>query len=219
MVERPIALLKYAKEQHISSVIEGKLYLNSLRFYQEHYEGAPDGQIDSDEGLKAQYQPQYIKIAHNGIHIGEVLSPVKVRQELPAIFTFCSSAITKHDVAEGYRPSERLREFGSKIVFITDFDEFLRRVSLAVNTSYESVIYSVPGLNGKITGMVEYVQSDHHGEMGVFTKFDKFEYQREWRIAFVAEGVDKDYFILDIGDLSDITLVTNANGELAFQPF
>jgi len=215
-VTLPLYLLKFTKTEYVTSMRKGRLWLKPLAFYQEHYEGAPVGQIDPNEGLSACYQPEYARLLLNGVSIAEFHSPIKVRQKLPTIFAFCALAVTKKDIEcnpTGFSLDERLRAFGEKVVVITDFDKFQRRVNSAVNNCS---IRSVPGLEGRISGLVEYVPRNYHGEMGPFRKFDEFAYQREWRLAFIAENCLEDHFVLDVGNLDDITLEVPSSGGLEF---
>ena len=75
-----------------------------------------------------------------------------------------------------------------------DGDQFLKRVRQAAIPHGQQIRWQ----------LVEYVDpKTHAGSMGIFRKFTHFKYQSEFRIA-MAPGTGS-IFVLDIGDLSDIT--------------
>ena len=99
-------------------------------------------------------------------------------------------------------------------MIITDTAEFINRIESEINSRQEIVKYG--------WGLVEYVNKDnYHGDMGISRKFSVFEYQNEYRIAIKTEHKEKKPYILDIGDISDISIVgktSELKGKLKVMP-
>jgi len=89
----------------------------------------------------------------------------------------------------------RLNQFGERAAVIFNVPEFLSRVERACNTASLARDY----------GLVEYVESQHHGEINCFTKPANYAWQKECRIAIA--GIDDDVYRLEVGSLTDIATI------------
>lgn len=104
---------------------------------------------------------------------------------------------------------ENLGEYG---VIVTNVPEFIERVKAAV-------ISNNYGLNA---GLVEYYDpSSFNGSFSevesIFRKRDEYKHQKEYRFSFDTGVAGNDPLILNIGDISDITMqckVSDINAQL-----
>jgi len=99
----------------------------------------------------------------------------------------------------GFKFDTRNLGFGDKAVIIKDFNEFVKRVDLAISSVGKRLLH----------GPVEYVnKSEYHGTMGPFRKFSEYNYQSEFRFVVLGGKATKPEALqLNIGDIRDITLV------------
>jgi hypothetical protein len=91
-------------------------------------------------------------------------------------------------------------EFGDTCVVFVNGDEFIRRVRRAAER--EGFKY--------VQDLITYVERDYDGRMGPFRKFSTYSYQSEFRILLSTGRAAP--VILDVGDLSDIALISPMRG-------
>ena len=107
--------------------------------------------------------------------------------------------------------SEKFRAFGNKVVLITNATEFSKRIQKGLDSNPDidrSLLVNQDGIAG---APVKYVsRKEHHGKMGIFTKFDEYKWQYEWRIAIRQTKVLGPYKF-KIGGLSDIVKVCDVD--------
>ena len=103
---------------------------------------------------------------------------------------------------------ERFLRFGSHALLITAPAEFSNRISAALSCA--KGIFGSRLFHGGY-GLVSYKPLENYsGPIGLYTKDSKYDWQREFRIAF---GVEDDFlndagaYEFDIGDLSDISQI------------
>ncbi len=99
---------------------------------------------------------------------------------------------------------KRNKEFGKFCVYIYDINSFLERIvkkieELSIVCHYQKITY--------IEKNKEYSQIDNN--QIVFTKFNEFDYQKEFRIIIDTKMVENKPYELVIGDLNDIATPTS----------
>ena len=91
-------------------------------------------------------------------------------------------------------------DFGEHAVMITNGKEFFRRVNETIRRNGYRVS----------RGLVKYYRNIHpalESDLdGAFHKREKYSYQREYRIAIATGTVGQCPLVLDIGDITDITV-------------
>lgn len=111
-----------------------------------------------------------------------------------------------------------MHEFGDYVVIIDDLDELISRIHKAVRSrgfkySCGPVRYRKLMRNGKgplLGHNIALKEDDLHDISNVksrrdaFTKMEKYEYQREWRVVLYRGVKDKEPYRLEVGDLRDI---------------
>lgn len=207
----------FEKEQYAEDFISGKLFMNTLRHFKEYRDTAGELRGDPYEGLTAWYQPNKINLQIGG-HIvpsSEIAYPIAVHdQELLDKNAFCiyslnsgdHESISKETLGDFKRAIE-LHEscfgLGNCCVVILNAQEFKERALSAINHN---------NISGKL-GLVEYFdEHEYHGtfpsEKYGFHKRSFFSHQREYRLLVDAHCSLSGPLTLNIGDLSDIALLT-----------
>lgn len=198
-------LFKFGEERFMNEFQkQGKLHMNTLRYFRENHKSDKiDTPLrhDEGEGLKAQFQPDQVKveIAGRGIDSGVIIGPIQttIDEELD-MNVFCMYVLKY----EGGSPhiDEQNFEFGDSVVIVTDVNEFLHRIDDHFDRQ---------GIPMK-RGLVEYVDAEsHHGSMGPFRKHSEYSFQNEYRIAVApTTGNPRDFYI---GSIKDISVVLAAD--------
>lgn len=205
--EKTRLLLKVAKREHLDSLRMGKIYMKPVGFHRKNEENFPGlGIGDADEGVLTKIQNAEVFMDGERI-AAEIDAVVRMNESNPV---FCCMSVnfqkTSDDTIE-FKPDEQMikdfvqgdpKDYG---VLVFEQTAFLERVFKACSDQgiqgiYRDVIYT-----DDATARIRY-------ENGIiltapFFKKTKLCYQNEFRILF--SNMIKDYFVLDIGDISDIS--------------
>ena len=213
---RVFFLVKFLKERHVDSLLDGKLYAQRLARFKKAEGGAPPGRIDPHEGTSSWMQPGQVRIEINGMDLtGDLAGPLQTQLNwLDHLNVFCVHAGHTGDldlarISDGrieqlrrelWIPNASL-DLGSQAVVITDIPEFMRRFDAAVGSQgYRAWAHLVQ----------YYDPATFHGHFEgidpVFRKQIAFREQREYRFAIDTGTVGCDALTLEIGDIRDITL-------------
>jgi hypothetical protein len=207
----------FEKEHHAKDFISGKLFMNTLRYFKEYRDTGGELRGDPYEGLAALYQPSKIslQVAGHIIPPSTITYPIAVHdQPLLDKNAFCIyslnsgdyESISKETLGEFKRTIE-LHEscfgLGNYCVVILNAQKFIDRTLTKINRS---------NISGKL-GLVEYFdEHEHHGtfvsEKYGFHKRSFFSHQREYRLLVDTLSSPSGPYTLNIGDLSDIALLT-----------
>lgn len=205
-------LIKFGKEKHIKDFQKGLMYINPISFYEKIENNNSIG--DKDEGLSYYLQPEEITLTidNHVIDSNDIARPIQLRINKEGnINIFCMYAITFNKLVEhnlDFILDGRVKNFGDYSLVITNGNKFLERLNNAIENINKTKEKKI-GMYGKGFGLVEYVDKEtYHGEIGVFRKFRKYEYQYEFRLALEVPNElrgKKGEFRLKIGDISDIS--------------
>lgn len=192
-----VSLCRILSQKYLDDFLAGKLYMNTSRFFGE-IEADQLLRHDPSDGIAASFQVSSVAIklmeATEYTPIGGIINPVMVRQRSLDVSNILCLHMIRNDPT--YFFDARNFEFGDVAVHIVQPKVFLSRM------------HSAAAKNGRrlYVGPVDYVpRSTHHGSMGLFRKFDSYDYQSEFRCA-VSPG-NGEALILEIGDIRDIVLV------------
>jgi len=209
------------QSQTNSFVNDGLIYMNNIRFFREYEDSDVALRADIDEGLSASYQSDAVSVHIDGHEVEGTTGNIRLRYDHEDETNIYSmTKISDGHILEagdkGLFLSDKFKGFGSHAVVIggSNITEFEARLSKALNSSND--IYT-PRSDHIMAMCLNYLSRDqHNGKMDVFQKFDKYEWQHEWRIAFKQKDNVGPY-LLKIGDLSDITQVCKTT-DLISQP-
>lgn len=216
------SLIKFQdKLEYLQDLQNGLLYMNTLRFFKE-LAGKDDFRGDRYEGLVAWYQPDRITIRINDHEIGSesLAAPVALQMDrVLSLNAFCMYSLSfradqkiRADQLQEFEDSLRIHRanFGAAkyMLLTTNTTEFRQRVKQALQQAKRRGEISRYGM-----GLVEYFDDrTFHGKFDEgqwgFIKRKYFEPQKEYRIVVDAGSKDKEPFRLQIGDVSDITMIT-----------
>lgn len=197
----------FSIKQYAEDFVYGKLFMNNMSYF---WENGFDGQRDFDEGSVLSCTPNQASFPDDLAKAikGNVVSRV------PA-YRYCNMICFTRMVVDHKRKyiikfDRRMSDFGAYAVRIKNFDEFLKRILQA----------AVKNNDYAIGGPVFYVKPSAHTRLNCFCKEEKFNWQFEWRIAYLHDlesrkkdaarkrGIDDIFhgepFILQTEDLSDI---------------
>ena len=124
--------------------------------------------------------------------VGELHGPIRYRSdENLKVNVFCMYAL--RESPSGVVVDPRNLDFGDTVAIFTDFEEFTRRVQVALAGTGQSVQWAP----------VDYIDyATYQGPTGVFKKDSRFSYQSELR-PLLLPGFGTAHQ-LNVGDLSDI---------------
>ncbi len=192
-----LGLFKFGKESDIEKFCRlGQLFMQPLREYRNREDD--ELRSDKDEGASWTIQPDLAKLQMevDGVFraIPGIVGPIRYsRDQDQDVNVFCMYALCRKTPQTLVDPKNF--SFGDTYVSLKDGDEFLRRVRQAVIPTGQQLHWQ----------LVEYLERNtYSGPMGIFSKFNNFQYQSEFQIV-LTPGMGEKYF-LNIGDLSDITM-------------
>lgn len=206
----------FDKERYAVDFLNGHLYANRLSYFRCLEEGDTANRGDKHEGTVVWGQPGKISIEINGHDMSNDLAgPVSISSNrLDQFNVLCLYAACIRDsgqefprdvleIKELVRIPEKCQQLGKIAIVIKNGPEFLRRVSASAN------------INGyrEAHGLVKYYDpkkfsGQFPGISGAFMKQRKFRYQSEYRVVFETGSLGADALVLNIGDISDIAILT-----------
>lgn len=206
----------YDNPNHADDFESGLVYMNRLSYFKgvENECQDPTGRQDGNEGTTGWLQPGRGILNINGVLIQDAQIQIQ-KYWLDDLHVFCMHAMHTGDLdldrLAATNDVERLRRqlkvppeclvLGYHVVVIRDVPAFVRRVTrtaMAKNFRLKC-------------GLVDYYDPEtFHGQFkdedSVFRKQDRYKFQREFRVAINTGTQGNDAEIMDIGDISDITL-------------
>lgn len=207
-VSEPI-LIKFASFKRAKSFRSGTIYMNSLQYFRDLendnkvrkdiFEGT-HGLIAKDDfnEILPQLGIRFSEKEKNAIIGGMPL----ISEELKYYKVFCMYKLNCDFSNRYIEPIERgINCFGDTFVLILNFEEFRRRIIAEL----EKGKYNVLGFAGD---NVEYYQCNASTQkLGPFKKTYSYSWQNEYRI--VAEPIEPtlEPLILNIGNISDISII------------
>lgn len=214
----------FDKKEYAEDFIKGKLYSNRLSFFRKYEEENSANRGDKHEGVVGWYQPDQIRLEINGRIITDLSGPVMTQMNWhDNLNVFCIyaghsgefddiSEETIEDFKKQISIPEECENLGEYAVIVTNVTKFIERVKAAVS-------YNNYGLNA---GLVEYYDPiSFNGSFSdiesIFRKRDEYKHQKEYRFSFDTGVAGNDPLILNIGDISDITMqckVSDINAQL-----
>ena len=219
----------FTEAEYADRFIRGEMYCRQLSWFKKLED--QDGRGDTDEGaIVPQLEGLVMTLEAVDPDTGEVVGrhtiqdfaapPVLTPEWFDHINVFCMfaahSSEFEHESFEVYldhvkehlKMPEKYVRLGEHAVVITDATEFLRRVEKAAHRSGYGILW----------GLVKYYDSQvgtppmRSDIETIFSKRNKYAYQREFRFAIDTGKTEGRTITLDIGDIGDIALRTNTVG-------
>lgn len=214
----------FNKQEYAEDFINGKLFSNRLSFFRKHEENESANRGDKHEGVVGWHQPDQIRLEINGRVITDLAGPVMTQMNWHEhLNVFCIYAAhsgdfeaiseeTIEDFKEQISIPEDCEKLGEYAVIVTNVTKFIERIKAAVSSNNYR-------LNA---GLVEYydpaIFNGSFSEVeSIFRKRDEYRHQKEYRFSFDTGIAGNNPLILDIGDISHITMqckVSDINAKL-----
>lgn len=205
---------------YAENFVNGKLFMNTIRSFKEYKDESGELRGDEYEGIVALYQPDKvgeIKFGGHTIAASDLAAPMPIvvrgNHLLDHnVFCICSLNSRGHDTVSAETLSEFKRTLelhescfglGKFCVVILNASEFIERCKSAVEKL---------NFNGNL-GLVDYFnEHEFHGNMPEdklgYQKRSLFSNQCEYRIKIDTNRSIPGIYFLDVGDLSDIAVIT-----------
>ena len=208
----------FENNDHAQAFVSGKLFMNTIRSFKEYKDEAGELRGDEYEGIVALYQPEKlgeIKLGDHTIPASDFATPIVIHDNhLLDHNVFCIYSLNSrgHDTvsAETLSDFKRTLELhescfglGKYCVVILNASQFIDRCQSAIKKL---------NVNGSL-GLVDYFnEHEFHGNMPInklgYQKRSMFSHQREYRIKIDLNRSEPCRYLLDVGDLSDIAVIT-----------
>ncbi len=215
----PILTLKFGQLKHLQDLLRfGNLFVSSI----ENLRKDPNNLADDYRTDHAEGASKYVS---RGPGTAKLIS-VKNKDNEPITLPFLNfSYFEKAEYILGnicsfygitdkcFKDNElipidpKMKQFGSHFLIIKNFDEFIRRIDIAIERTTRTSWYY---------GYVEYFNEDNFdGNLHLFHKRSRFSYQKEFRIYF--DTVLKTPMTINIGSIEDIAMILPSNITEHFQ--
>jgi hypothetical protein len=201
-VGAPWFIVKFGKEEHLNNLQAGKFHLRSLQWFSTRE--AADHQRDTNEGAALWLNPNESQILINGHKFtaeGGTLN-ASLSFDGPQPHVFCASVIhRKEPIREDHKIfDDRMKEFGEDFLVILNIAEFYGRLKKALaSLRAKGVIEAFCAED-----VLYFDERAYDGEVGTFRKSDRFQWQKEWRLAVTAKD-RKEFFEFQTESLKDIS--------------
>lgn len=221
-------LFKFGKLENLKKIQKGNLYCKNLKWYQDQEKNTGDKAMgDKLEGRHKMTQCNLKFINHEFDNVSVLLSFGNM-EKMPV---FCMTGITTKDLnfkeidentlVADVKFSDMIRKvydesYWNSVLVIEDSTQFIERLTKVckekgILMARKSVNYTNMDING-----IDRMNSIAENVINVaFWKGNLYSYQHEYRFAFESEVVD-DSFIINIGDISDISKIYNREELIEF---
>lgn len=206
------------KKSYAEDFVAGKLYMNPIWQFREYKDENGELRGDPYEGLMGWYQPKdglQVTIGDVTIPVEDIAEPIAIQSNsVLNMNAFCMYTMNSKgfstvsaDMLQDFKKTLTIHEhcfgLGNICISITHVTQFLDRVNSAIRSAR---------INGR-HGMVEYFdEKTFHGnfdsKLPGFHKRSIYSVQKEFRI--IVEKYEKKAkpFVLEVGDLSDIAIMS-----------
>jgi len=208
----------FENKEYAEAFVNGKLFMNTIRSFKEYKDQSGELRGDEYEGIVALYQPEKlreIKIGEITVSALDLAAPIVVQgnylldHNVFCIYSLNSrghervSAETLSDFKRTLELHESCFGLGKFCVVILNASLFIERCTSAIKRH---------NFNGSL-GPVDYFnEHEFHGCMPEdklgFQKRSLFSHQREYRVKIDTNNPEAGPIFLDVGDLSDIAVIT-----------
>lgn len=227
MIRGVILFVKVFKERkYREDFLEGSLYMNPLKYFKGLKEEKDNNVADAHEGAYRVSQPHELLMSVNGVNLNpkDIIGPVIFNMTwMEQVNVFCMTYLHSHGILNQesfdddeleklkshYKIPTESYHLGDYSVVIHNVPEFLKRVQLALEK-----LGSVNEIYDYLMKPVEYYDElndsfsfDEYSIDSAFKKNTRYSHQSEYRIAIVRDNPNSSPFVLQVGDLKDISWV------------
>lgn len=201
-------LIKFQSAERIQQLRKGHIYAKTLGYYRKLEETTGDKEIGDGFEAMVHVNEAIIRFPDTGKEI--LLNDELISTSHSDDFVFCMFGI--YPQLENFifteKQKEKMLSFGDTALVILDSEEFIKRVIKAAEKAGFSAYFSGVKYYDETTDNANLIIDLLNGMHNVaFWKRNSYAYQQEGRFVFVADNNTDDHITLEIGDISDISLV------------
>ena len=205
-------LIKFQSSDRIKQLKQGKIYANCLKYYRELEQET--GDADIGDKFEAMFHINNGYLFNPKTNETIELKDALLSTESSNDYVFCMFGIGLNQNKFSFtdQQKEKMLTFGDTALIITDYKEFISRVKKAASKQgmqvhFDAVHYFKPNEDN-----ANLIISLLKGMWNIaFWKRDRYLYQQEVRFVFVSDDKNLDHIELNIGDISDISVMISAD--------
>jgi len=201
-------LIKFKDRKIIESLQSGKIYLNTLKWFRDYENEEGDTVVgDSYEGMLYINEGELIiKDTRESIKLDKTLLKTVESNAFVYCMTYINPCMGIFEFSEAQK--KEFKKFGDTALLILDSEEFINRIRTeSKNQGYDIYFDSVKYYDENIDSG-NYWFSLFNGTHNVaFWKKKSYSEQQEFRMVIPEKCCNKDYIVLEIGDISDISKI------------
>ena len=208
-------LIKFQSSANIASIRQGKIYMKTLKWYREH-ENENGDTIVGDE-YEALWPLREAEITFPDTNEFIKVSNETIHTTFSNDFVFCMFGVCPPKTHFEYSETQKseLTAFGDTALLITDKNEFIKRMIVAAKKENMKLYAGFVRYYDPEADNMNMILSLMDGMYNIaFWKRKRYSLQQEYRFLLHSPNTDKDHFILDIGDISDISIVMKTSSAL-----
>ena len=207
-----VLLIKFLDSIYEKNFRMGKLYMNPIKYFQiVEEEKLSKVRRDETDGVTASFDAKKATLEINGCQVNGLRGRINFfPPHIENINIFCMTGLSTREIISPNKKilfSDKFKTFGDKAILIKPdcVPEFMSRIRTAIYK--RKYLYACPG-EPYIFTHVDYEKDDYNGSMGVFKKFNNFQWQREWRIALYrhTKKPSSKPLILSIGSINELCM-------------
>jgi hypothetical protein len=204
-------LLKFGKESWLKNMKDGKLWFRTLEYYRNYEDDKNIG--DKNEGISNIFHPDenikfyfYSLVIKGGepFEILDIIGPVcDFSNYYKNTYIYCLSYFTRKDIIEKtiYEDIVLEQKDWDSVFFFLDPEDFVNTIKTSLN-EYNPIICRVQYFD----------YSKDQDNLDVFSKSDKYRFQKEIRIALQYSGKSEQHINQICNDTIEVTLDKKIEG-------
>lgn len=211
-----LPMIKFQNKDKIDKLQKGKMYLKSLAYYRKREKDTGDDTVGDLFEAMVHLNNGYLLIPELGIH--EKLTDALIETSFSNCFVFCMLSLenASQDFHFSDEQKEKILDFGDTALLITNRNAFLQQVDIALERDGIKGYHEPINYYDESKDYVNYWASLVKNGINhvAFWKRERYAYQQEYRFLIEPPATENDYYELDIGDISDISVVLTAKEAL-----
>ena len=205
-------LIKFKSDELIKSLQSGKIYLNSLKWFRDYENDSGDVVVgDSFEAMIHINEATFVhQESGEQIEMSDCLIPTTESNSYVFCMTYIAPRVESFQF-DNQQKSE-FTNFGDTALIILDSEEFINRIRAAANAKGYEIYFSAAHYYDESADLANVWFSLMQGTHNIaFWKRKAYSYQQEFRILIPGSGLTDDHLELDIGDISDISIIQSTD--------
>lgn len=208
-------IIKFQSKERLESLQKGLIYANKLKYYRDLEKQTGDATIgDSFDGL-FHINEGKIKLINTDEEID--LNDQLIETSASNDYVFCMFGIPEQTVHFQFSEEQRthMKSFGDSALIILDSKAFIERVTEAAKAQgYTALLGRVNYIDANNDYANVFLSMQEDIRNVALWKRNMYEYQKECRFIFSPGKADVDHLELQIGDISDISVIVPAENAL-----